>query len=259
VQFADFHLGGAQDECHVSSVPWVSTLKPWVELDCVSGSYLKADNYNLLLAAEIASIRSFKGRIMPLMRWWEQARAMLFLGVVRHRKILDVGTRESILPSYLASRGANVTAIDLSTDQIIRCPGVTVQQADATDLPFADNSFDAVVCTACIKLIVEDTKAVSEMLRVLKPHRLLAITFDFGQEYAEFPSEATGRRIYDKQGIMERLVNPFQDVSTLCGPVDFDRSDWTDWPIESQSPATFARGVNAQVGFILLRKNDKCE
>jgi len=157
----------------------------------------------------------------------------------------------------MAKRGAKVTAVDLSTEQIIPHEGVTIQVANAVDLPFESNSFDNVVCTACIKHIPNDTLAVSEMLRVLKPHRLLALSFDFGQEYEELPGKTTGRRIYDKQSVFERLVDPLESVATICGPVDFDRNDWNDWPIKVQSPQAFAKGVNVQVGFVLLRKGDK--
>ena len=258
VQFADFHLGGAVDECHVNNVNWISTLRPWTVLNCVSGSYLEHDFRELCFATESATLKGFGDNKMPLMRQWEHVRATIFLGVVQNHKILDVGTRESILPTYLSSMGASVTATDISTVQIKSGPGIHVQTADATDLPFEDNSFDDVICTACIKHIPEDGKAVSEMLRVLKPNGLLAITFDFGKEYEEFPSKTTGRRIYDANSVYERLVIPFRDIATLCQPADFTRNDWNDWPIKAQAPAVFAKGVNVQVASVLLRKKDSC-
>jgi len=227
-----------------------------VDLDCISGSYLESDFQDPGFADEASALKSLGDR-MPLMRLWEHVRAMMFLGVLQGRKILDVGTRESVLPSYMAKMGAKVTAVDLSTEQIMTHEGVTIQVADATELPFESNSFDNVVCTACIKHILEDTLAVGEMLRVLKPHRLLALSFDFGQRYEELPGETTGRRLYDKQSVYERLIDPLESVATICGPVNFDRSDWNDWPIKVQSPQAFAKGVNVQVGFVLLRKGDK--
>ncbi|GAG34838.1 unnamed protein product, partial [marine sediment metagenome] len=147
---------------------------------------------------------------------------------------------------------------DKGIEQIVPHPGVTIKEADATALPFEDASFDYVLCTACVKHIPNDTLAVSEMLRVLKPHGLLALTFDFGQEYAEYPSEATGRRIYTKEAIYERIIDPFQEIAALCGPTDFDRSDWADWPIKDQAPTVYAKGVNVQVAFVLLRRKETC-
>jgi len=206
------------------------------------------------MAVEVAALKD-KGDVgMPMMRWWEHAKATLALGVVTRRKILDVGSRESIVPSYLADKGASVTATDISTGGIIPHKGVTIMEADATDLPFEADTFDHVISTACIKHIPDDTKAVGEMLRVVKPHGLVALSFDFGQEYAEFPSEATGRRIYDAHSVYCRLANPWFSKAVLCEPADFDRSDWTDFPIKEQAPAVYEKGVNVQVAFLLLRK-----
>lgn len=253
VQFADFHLGGARDECHINKVNWLSTLRPWIDLDCVSGSYHGKDFHEPSFAR--GGPRDDR---MPLVRQWEQIRATIFLGVVQGHRILDVGTRESIVPSYLADRGASVTAIDLGIKAIVPHPGVRILQGDATALPFQDNSFDEVLCTACVKHIPNDMRAVSEMLRVLKPHGLLALSFDFGQRYAEYPSEATGRRIYDRRSVYQLLIDPFREVAVLCEPADFDRSDWADWPIKEQAPTVFAKGVNVQAAFVLLRKKAIC-
>ena len=43
VQFADFHLGGALNRCHIDKVNWMDTLRPWIDLDCISGSYHRKD------------------------------------------------------------------------------------------------------------------------------------------------------------------------------------------------------------------------
>lgn len=257
VQFTDFHLGGAKDECHVSRVNWIHTLRPWVDLPCVSGAYHYSDFEVDCLANEVAELKAM-GDQAPLLRWWERAKATIYLGVVKNRKILDVGTRESMVPAYLADRGAHVTAIDLSTEAIYIHPGVGIKQADARDLPFQDNTFDAVTCTACVKHIPDngDTLAVAEMLRVVKKHGLVAVSFDYGQHYEEQPGPTTGRRLYDKQAVYDRLIDPFitRKTAYLCEPVDFDRSDWEDWPIQWQAPSVFAKGINVQVGFVLLRK-----
>jgi ubiquinone/menaquinone biosynthesis C-methylase UbiE len=46
---------------------------------------------------------------------------------------------------------------------------VTLQQADAHELPFDDASFDTVVCTFGLCAIPDHTQAISEMTRVLCP------------------------------------------------------------------------------------------
>jgi len=259
VYFTDTHLGGAKDECHVNQVNWISRLTPWAELECISGSYRQTDFQTASFGEMARKLQEFGDAPVPMMRLWEHVRATLFLGVVQGREILDVGTRESRLPQCLVKMGAKVTAVDLSTHSVVEYPGVTILQADATDLPFEDDKFDAVLSTACIKHIVNDTLAVSEMLRVLKPHRVLTVTVDFGQKFEEYPSKSTGRRIYDKQAIYSRLIEPFEGIAELCEPADFDRCDWDDWPIKKQAPTVFARGVNVQMASITLRKREICK
>lgn len=53
---------------------------------------------------------------------------------------------------------------------------VDLREGTATELPFQDEEFDAVVCTLALCAIPDDTAAIREMSRVLKPggHVLLA-------------------------------------------------------------------------------------
>jgi ubiquinone/menaquinone biosynthesis C-methylase UbiE len=55
-----------------------------------------------------------------------------------------------------------------------RCPvslglPVELREAEAEHLPFADASFDTVVCTLSLCSVVDDRAAVAEMHRVLRP------------------------------------------------------------------------------------------
>ena len=51
---------------------------------------------------------------------------------------------------------------------------VTFQQADAQQLPFGNNEFDAVVCQFGVMFFPEKARAISEFVRVLRPGGLLA-------------------------------------------------------------------------------------
>ncbi len=53
---------------------------------------------------------------------------------------------------------------------------VTDQQADATALPFEDGSFDAVIAMHMLYHIRDQSLAIAEMYRVLKPGSFLAVT-----------------------------------------------------------------------------------
>jgi len=51
-----------------------------------------------------------------------------------------------------------------------------ILQADLTRLPFADNSFDLVICSEVLEHIPEDDQAIREIVRVLKPGERLAVS-----------------------------------------------------------------------------------
>lgn len=259
VIFADTHFYGQvrQDFCRADLTPWLETLRPWAEMDCVSGAYHQKDFSYPPFGELVAELRAFGGAPPNTKtRLWERARAVIFLGRLVGKRILDVGTRESLVPHYLASKQAEVTAVDLDEHLIVDDGSLTVRRADVRELPFEASSFDAVICTSCIKFVPErgDSQAMVEMIRVLRPGGLLAVSFDFWTEYREYPSEETGRRIYDRAAIYQRLVEPVSAVAKLCGPVDFDRTDWNDWPFRKQAREICDRGVNLQVASILLRK-----
>jgi ubiquinone/menaquinone biosynthesis C-methylase UbiE len=64
------------------------------------------------------------------------------------------------------------------------------RQADATDLPFADQSFDAVVCQFGLMFFPEKEKAVREVHRVLKPGGIFLFNVWDAIERNELPNLA---------------------------------------------------------------------
>jgi ubiquinone/menaquinone biosynthesis C-methylase UbiE len=79
------------------------------------------------------------------------------------------------LPHYPAA--VRLTGVDLSSEMLAVAKAsakkmgrrIGLHQGDAQDLPFADGSFDTVVCTYALCSVPDDARAVSEMRRVLKP------------------------------------------------------------------------------------------
>lgn len=256
IQLADRHLAGAEECCRVGNVNWIQTLRPWADLSCVSGSYHESDWSVLAFVRVRDSLRALGGGGAPKMREWERVRSICFLGNVARKKILDVGTRDSLVPHWLAKRRAEAHAVDLNVSTIEDDGSIEIHQGDIRNLSaeFSDETFDHVLCVAVLKSIPGqgDSRAVTEMIRILKPRGLLAISVDYGQKYLECPSEATGVRLYNKQALYDRIIHPSR--CELQGPVNFDRSDWRAWPIRHQSPKAFKAGVNVQTAFVLLRK-----
>lgn len=93
--------------------------------------------------------------------------------VVGHRVVLDVGCGEGSLVRFLADRGHEVIGIDSDADVLpADVPGTHFLLADATRLPFPNDSFDAVISV----MVLHHTRAelaLVEMRRVLKPGGVL--------------------------------------------------------------------------------------
>lgn len=102
--------------------------------------------------------------------------AVAAMGPLRGRAVLDYGCGHGMAAVVFARAGADVTAFDLSPGYVAeaearaRTNGVAVRfaVADAEELPFADNSFDAVWGNAVLHHL-DLRRAGAELHRVLKP------------------------------------------------------------------------------------------
>jgi SAM-dependent methyltransferase len=103
---------------------------------------------------------------------------------------------------------------------------------DATAMPFADASFDAVVSISVIEHLPSngDTRAVKEIWRVLRPGGRLILTFPVSRSYEEeyrsrdeyqigIPNEK-GRyffqRYYDESAVRTRLLDPLPGFTMVA-------------------------------------------
>ena len=118
--------------------------------------------------------------------WWFLCRRKLFramingLGSSPTMKVLDVGTSTGTNLRLLRGMGfEDVTGIDSNQDAIRYCAEKgfgNVMQGDVLDLPILDDTFDLVLATDIIEHIDNDTLAICELTRVLKPGGKLLIT-----------------------------------------------------------------------------------
>ncbi len=90
--------------------------------------------------------------------------------------VLDIGSGPGFLAEDMAVRaGASgqVTGIDLSPQMVARAQarsrGVRYFEADATDLPFDDGSFDVVVSTQTAEYVPDIAAFCTEFARVMSP------------------------------------------------------------------------------------------
>ena len=111
-------------------------------------------------------------------------------GAIAYDSLLDVGCGPGFLLQALTSKGRRLAGIDASPDAIDLArqaiSGGALREktelsvALCSDLPFADKSFDAVVCLDVLEhlLVFDVHAAISEMVRVCGKHLVLSINSD---------------------------------------------------------------------------------
>jgi SAM-dependent methyltransferase len=106
--------------------------------------------------------------------------------------VLDMGCGAGRHAFEMYKRGADVIALDQDADELstvsewfaaMREEGglpegaeADVKQGDALDLPFADGEFDRVIASEVLEHIPDDERAISELVRVLRPGGTIAVT-----------------------------------------------------------------------------------
>lgn len=98
--------------------------------------------------------------------------------------VLEVAPGPGYLAIELAKLGNyNITGMDLSADFVEICKinakrenvNVTFIEGNVSAMPFEENSFDFIICSAAFKNFKEPVKALQEMYRVLKKGGIVLI------------------------------------------------------------------------------------
>jgi ubiquinone/menaquinone biosynthesis C-methylase UbiE len=94
-------------------------------------------------------------------------------------KVLEVGCGTGLVLEPLSQMANEAVGIDISRGMLRKAlaRGLNAAQASATDLPFADNTFDAVVSFKVLAHIEAIQQTMSECTRVLKPGGHLVLEF----------------------------------------------------------------------------------
>jgi SAM-dependent methyltransferase len=151
------------------------------------------------------------------------------LGVRRDDLVLDLGCGFGRHAFEAAKRGASVVALDAGADEVAQVratfaamieagelgadhPATSVQ-GDALALPFPDGVFDRVIASEVLEHIPDDSAAMRELARVLRPGGSMAVTvprcmpeainWALSDEYHDTPGGHV--RIYRRSTLERRL------------------------------------------------------
>lgn len=123
-----------------------------------------------------------------LQRIWHRGKFNAIISLIdkEPNNILDVGCASGWFLYKIASRypKAKCTGIDIYKKAIDygkkRYKSLNLIYADAHNVPFPDNSFNAVICTEVLEHVVDPGKIIREIKRVLKPEGIAIIEMDTG-------------------------------------------------------------------------------
>jgi SAM-dependent methyltransferase len=124
--------------------------------------------------------RAFDSRI-PLQRWWQRKRYEIVSDLVgQSLSVLDVGCGSSQLLDGLPQ----MVGMDPQMNKLrfARAPGRLLLRASVFEIPFADASFEAVVCSKVIEHLPRNPVIIDELVRCLAPGGTLVLgTVDYGR------------------------------------------------------------------------------
>jgi SAM-dependent methyltransferase len=156
-------------------------------------------------------------------------------------RILDIGcgVGRHTCEAY-RHHGINVTGVDLNFDDVSKTRFMLSEMdhkgeggggswaaltGDITALPFIDHSFDFVICSEVLEHIQEDKAAIKEIIRVLKPEKMLAVSVP--RFLPERICWAISERYRNEEGghvriyLQDRLIQLFESAGVKCQAVSF--------------------------------------
>jgi ubiquinone/menaquinone biosynthesis C-methylase UbiE len=174
-------------------------------------------------------------------------------------RLLDLGTGPGVVAAEAVRKGAEVSAVDADPQMVETAarnvPGADVQVAVLPELPYEDETFDAVVGNFVINHVGEPAVTLKELRRVLRPGGRLALTCWV------LPGSgvlALIREAMDQVGVSwpdDVPVTPFMEYgqpdafASLVGREFREAAvDRLDWNFEFEPEEWWETGVMAKVG-----------
>ncbi|MFD1506478.1 demethylmenaquinone methyltransferase [Georgenia yuyongxinii] len=161
-------------------------------------------------------------------------------------RVLDLAAGTGTSSEEYADAGIDVVPCDFSTGMMAvgkrRRPDLPFVAGDATALPFADQTFDAVTISFGLRNVVDTDRALREMLRVTRPGGRLVVC-----EFSR-PSWAPFRAVYETY-LGQVLPRVASLVSSNTDAYTYLTESILTWPAQRDLAATLQRAGWRQVAY----------
>lgn len=160
--------------------------------------------------------------------------------VIRGKEVLEIATGPGLLAKHVAPAARRMVATDYSDGMIReamkgeRTDNLTFEVADATALPYAGASFDAVLIANALHVMPEPEKALSEIDRVLRPGGVL-IAPNF---------------VEHKGGFISRLWSGILKIAGIRFEHQWSGQEYLNWLEAHGWRVTFSRQMAARISIM---------
>jgi SAM-dependent methyltransferase len=187
---------------------------------------------------------------------------MGWLGNIKNKNILVIGSGSGEFAAWLAKEGARVTALDISQE----CIDLTLMTAKKFETKIktvvssienyrTDEKFDYVVATDVIEHVEDDLNAIKTIESLLMKDGIVVITVPAMQWLFGFHDEALGHyRRYNKISLQNLFLEKFEIhhiryYGLLLIPVALVISKWlrVPYPVQTVGEASVKKNILASV------------
>ena len=169
--------------------------------------------------------------------------------VIRDKEVLELATGPGLLAKHVAPAAKRMIAIDYSDGMIAEakkgdCPSnLSFEVADATALPYEDNSFDVVIISNALHIIPKSEKALREIDRVLREAGIL-IAPNF---------------VEHQTGLGSRIWSGILNIAGVKFEHQWSSREYLAWLEEHGWEVTFSREMAARITLMYAECKRKIE